>query len=60
MNQILIKKNNNYSIKINKNTKNMPIQINNFLFQKKEIRINSLKNLNYLFRDLIKIRKHLS
>ena len=60
INEILIKKNHTLKIKIIKNTKNIPIQINNFLFQKKKIQINSLKNLNYLFRDLIKLRKSFS
>ena len=59
MNEILIKKNKKFNKKIVKNIKNIPIQINNFLHNKNKIKENSLKNLNYLFDDLIKIKKFL-
>jgi len=58
--KIFIKKNKNLNIKINKNIKNIPIQINNFLLNNNEIKKNSLKKLNYLFDDLVKIKKYIS
>ena len=57
---ITIKKNKEPSFKILKNVKNLPIQINNFFLNNDKIKQNSLKNLKYLFQDLIKIKKILS
>ena len=57
MNEILIKKNEKLNTRIVKNIKNIPIQINNFFYKKKKIKKNSLENLNYLFSDLVKIKK---
>jgi hypothetical protein len=59
LNSITVKKNKNPTIKIVKNVKNLPIQINNFLLKNNNIKQNSLKNLKYLFEDLIKIKKKL-
>ena len=59
LNSITVKKNRNLTIKIVKNVKNLPIQINNFLLKNNNIKQNSLKNLKYLFEDLIKIKKKL-
>jgi len=58
--KVFIKKNENLDIKIIKNIKNIPIQINNFLLKNNKIKKNSLKNLNYLFNDLVKIKKYFS
>ena len=58
--KVIIKKNENLDIKIIKNIKNIPIQINNFLLKNNKIKKNSLKNLNYLFNDLVKIKKYFS
>ncbi len=45
---------------ITKEVKNLPIQIKNFVLNKKEIKKNSLKNLKPLFYDLLRIKYELS
>ncbi len=45
---------------ITKEVKNLPIQIKNFVLNKKEIKKNSLKNLKPLFDDLLRIKYELS
>ncbi len=51
---------NNKKILINKNTRNLPIQIKNFVLNNKKIKKNSLNNLSNLFEDLKKIKNVLS
>ena len=59
LDRVLIKINDKKST-ITKNVKNLPIQIKNFILNKKRIKKNSLKSLKFLFQDLMKIKNVLS
>ena len=59
LDKVLIKINAKKST-ITKNVKNLPIQIKNFILNKKGIKKNSLKSLKFLFQDLMKIKNVLS
>ena len=60
INEVSIKQKNNKIKKITSKIRNIPIQIDNFLNNKKIIQKNSLKNLVFLFKDLKNIKNELS
>ena len=60
INEVTIKRDDTKIKKITSKIRNIPIQINNFLNNKKIIEKNSLKNLIFLFKDLKNIKNELS
>ena len=60
MKKIIIKKDGQIYKKITKNIKNLPLQILYFLNNHNKIKVNSLSNLTYLFKDLRRIKNTLN